>query len=88
MQIRIKKTNQDGIVRLETQGDIKEILINEEILHDENESISVCFRGKNSSGIIDLSPDEIEKLFKAVQNKVHLIKSFKKYSSSGAYVFK
>ena len=63
MQIRIKQTNQDGIVRLETEGVLKEILINEEILNDENESISVCFRGKSSSGIVDLSPDEIEKIF-------------------------
>ncbi len=84
MQVRIRKENQDGIVRIETSGDIKEILINEDFLHPDNESISVCFRGKSSSGIIDFSPSEIEKLYDAVKNRIHLIKGFKRLSGSGA----
>lgn len=77
MQIKLKKQNQDGLIRVETGGDIKEVLINEDMLHPNNESISVCYRGKNSSGIIDFTPAEIEKIYFTVQKRVHLIKGFK-----------
>lgn len=77
MQAKIKKQNSDGIVRMETSGNVKEILINEDMLNPGKESISVCFRGKNSSGIIDFSPDEIENIYSAVQKRMHLIKGFK-----------
>ena len=84
MNIKIKKENQDGIVRLETSGNIKEILINEDLLHPDAESISICFRGKTSSGIVDLTPEEIERLYDSVRNRIHLIKGFKRLSGSGA----
>ena len=48
MQIKVKKENQDGVARFETSGEVKEILINEDLLHPNQESISVFFRGKNS----------------------------------------
>ena len=87
MQIKIRKQNEDGIVRLETSGIVKEVLINEDIVHPNNESISVCFRGKNSSGIIDFTPAEIEKLYDSVKNRIHLIKAFKRLSGGGAKLF-
>ena len=84
MQVKIRKVNQDGNVRLESSGDVKEILINEDILHPNQESISICYRGKNSSGIIDLTPAEIDMLFDAVKDRMHLIKGLKRLSASGA----
>jgi len=84
MEIRVRKQNPDGVVRLESSGDVKEILINEDILHPDKESISICYRGKSSSGIIDLSPEEVEKLYDAVKNRIHLIKGFKRLNASGA----
>ena len=77
MKLRIKKANSDGIVRLESGGDIKEVMINEDFMNPKNEHISVCFKGQNSSGIIDLTPDEIEKIYGALKAKKHLIKGFK-----------
>lgn len=77
MKLRIKKENKDGIVRLETTGIIKDVLINEDLLHPEDESISLFFRGTSSSGIIDLTPKEIEQLYDAVKKRIHLIKGFK-----------
>ena len=79
MKIKLKKQNSDGIIRVETRGDVKEILINEDLLHPKKESISVCYRGKNSSGIVDFSPEEIEKIYLAVKDRIHLIKGFKKF---------
>jgi len=84
MKIRLKKTNQDGIMRVETGGEIKEILINEDLLHPNAESISVCYRGKNSSGIIDFTPAEIAKLNSTVKNRMHLIKGFRKMKGTEA----
>ena len=84
MQIKVKKENQDGMARFETSGEVKEILINEDLLHPNKESISVCFRGQSSSGIVDFSPEEIERLYDSVKNRIHLIKGFKRLSGSGA----
>jgi len=84
MQIRVKKLVQNKIVRLESLGDVKEIFLNEDLMHPERESVSLCFKGNNSSGIVDLSPAEIEKLYRTVQDRMHLIKGFKRLSGSGA----
>ncbi|MFH1399868.1 MAG: hypothetical protein ABIG95_07230 [Candidatus Woesearchaeota archaeon] len=85
MQIKLRKENKDGIMRVETSGEIKEILINENLLYPDQESISVCFRGASSSGIIDFSPSEFEKLFDTVKSRIHLIKGFKRLSGGGPF---
>ena len=77
MKAKIKKINSDGIVKLETSGDIREIWINEELLHPDDESISLGFRGKDSSGIIELTTKEFEKINSDLKKKIHLIKGFK-----------
>ena len=87
MQLKIRKVNQDGLVRLETSGEIREVLINEDFLHPDAESISLCFSGKNSSGIIDLTPAEIDKLYESVKSRMHLIKGLRTLSGGGARRF-
>ncbi len=77
MKARIRKTNKDGHVRIETSGAVKEVLINEDFLHPSSEHISICFKGESSSGIIDLSMREADMIIKAINKKKHLIKGFK-----------
>ena len=77
MKIKTKKQNADGIVRLETSGELKEVIINENFLHPDNASIALCFRGKDSSGIIELTPKEVESIYKNVMPKLHLIEGVK-----------
>ena len=77
MEIRIKKQNPDGIVRVESSGAIKEIMITEDFLKETKPKIALCFRGKNSSGIIELSQKEIEELIEEISPKLDLIKSIK-----------
>ena len=77
MEVKIRKQNKDGIVRLESSGAVKEVLINEDFLHPQHESISVCFAGANSSGIIDFSPKEIDILLRAVRQRNHVMKGVK-----------
>ena len=69
MNLKTKKKNADGLVRLETSGQIKEILIKEDILKPKEAKIIVCFRGKDSSGILELAPNEIETLYKELKSK-------------------
>ena len=77
MNIKTKKQNQDGIVRLETAGEIKEVIINEDFLNPKGASVAICFRGMNSSGIIEMTPEEIESLYKNVAPKMNLLKGAK-----------
>lgn len=84
LQIKARIANKDGIVRVETSGNVLEILINEDIVHPDKESVSLCFKGKDSSGIIDLTPEEILKLYETVKSRIHLIKGLRMLSGSGA----
>ena len=77
MQVKVRKVNKDGMVRLETSGEIKEVIINEDFLNPNNETIAVCFRGDTSSGIIDFTPNELNKLMNTVKKRMHLIKGMK-----------
>ena len=77
MIVKVKKQNQDGMVRLESSGEIKEILINEDFLNPGEASVHLCFRGKNSSGIIELSAWEAEEISKTISPKVELLKDSK-----------
>lgn len=87
MKIKIRKQNQDGMVRLESSGDIKDVIINEDLLHPNDESISVCYRGKDSSGIIDFTPEEIEKIYNTIRGRMHLIKGLKMFTLNKSKVF-
>ena len=77
MRVKTKKENFDGIVRLETSGELKDVIINEDFMHPKDASIALCFKGKSSSGIIELSPEEIEVIYKKVAPKIHFLKNVK-----------
>lgn len=79
MEIKFKKQNLDGVMRLESKVSIKEIQIKEDIFNPDSEKIDVCFKGKNSSGIISLSPTEVEQLAKIASKNLRLVKSVKLY---------
>ena len=77
MIIKAKKQNEDGLVRLETSGQIKEVLINEDFLKPKEASVSVCFRGKSSSGIVEISAKEFESIYRQVEPKLSILKGVK-----------
>ncbi|MCX6709340.1 MAG: hypothetical protein NTV63_00070 [Candidatus Woesearchaeota archaeon] len=77
MQIKIKSLSKKGFYRLENNTEIKEVMINEDMLNPKKESIAIGFANDSSSGIIEFSVPEFEKLEKAVKDKIHLIKSLK-----------
>lgn len=77
MNIKTKKQNSDGIVRLETSGSIKEIFVKSDFLKSKENKISVCFKGKNSSGIIEFNEKEIKEIYKELQRKSRLMNNIK-----------
>ncbi|MBW2976801.1 hypothetical protein KY347_05130 [Candidatus Woesearchaeota archaeon] len=84
MRIKVRYVNAGGFTRMENSVNIKEVMINEDFLHPENESIAVGFRNKDSSGIIEFTVEEFEKMANSVKRKTHLIKGFKTFGKSGA----
>ena len=77
MKIKTKKHNADGIVRLETSGQLKEIIINEDFLSPEKASVALCFKGKNSSGIVHLSLNEFKFISKEIAPKLPMVENVK-----------
>ena len=77
MHIKIKKQNQDGEMRLETKGPLREIRIKENFMHPKREMVELCFRGANTSGIVEFSLRELEHISSEVKARLHLVKSVK-----------
>lgn len=77
MKVKVKKKNKDGIVRLETSGNLKEFIFKEDFLNSKDSSVLVCFKGKDSSGIIELSSEDIEKLIHEINYRKNLINDSK-----------
>ena len=77
MRIKLRYVNASGFVRIENFVDIKEVMINEDFTHPENESIALGFRNKDSSGILEFTSEEFDKLANTVKKKTHLLKGIK-----------
>ena len=74
-------------MRVENATKIQEVMINEDMLHPEQESIALGFKNQDSSGIIEFTVAEFEEFYKAVKNKSHVLTSNKVFGTGGAYVF-
>ncbi|PLW80003.1 hypothetical protein C0585_04920 [Candidatus Woesearchaeota archaeon] len=77
MKIKVLNQGSDGQIRLESKGTIKEVMINEDFFHPEDETIAIGFKGRNTSGLIEFTSKELEELLKEVKKRTHLIKDFK-----------
>jgi hypothetical protein len=77
MKVKVKKLHTKGIVKIEGSGDIKEVMIHSDLLDAEKGKISICFRGHNSSGIVELTEKEANDLYKTLGSKINLIKEIK-----------
>jgi len=77
MIIKTKKLHQGKLVKLESGGEIKEVMIHSDVFNPNKEKISICFRGKKSSGIVELTKDEANDLYRTLGSKINLIKEIK-----------
>ena len=82
--MKIRYANSGGFTRMENFVGIKEVMINEDFSHPGNESIALGFRNKDSSGIIEFTTQEFEKIVRSVHKKKHLIKDIKVFGRNGA----
>lgn len=81
MRIKLRYVNSNGFVKIENFVEIKEVMINEDFTHPESESIALGFRNKDSSGIIEFTSAEFDKLANTVRKKTHLLKGVKVFES-------
>jgi hypothetical protein len=77
MKVRVKSMELGKVRRLETSGEIRDVLINQDFMEPKKVSVSLCFRGNGSSGIIDLYPEEIDMLNKEIDSRKKLFKRAK-----------
>ena len=77
MKIKIKYPSSDGIIRLENEVEIREVFIKEDMLNPSGERVHLGFVNKNSSGIIELSGDEFDRIDKSAKGRIHLVKDVK-----------
>ena len=78
MNIKMRFVNSGGYTKIENKSVIREVMINEDFLHPKSESIAVCFKSGDASGIIELTIGEFDKLKRTIERKTHLIKGMGK----------
>ena len=77
MKVRSKKLLNKGVARLETSGEIKEIIVKEDFLNPKEAVFEVCFRGDKSSGIIEFTSKEMKEIQKELLSKKKLLGTVK-----------
>ena len=74
MRLRIKQLGTFGTRRTDYSGRIDNVIVEENLLKPEKESISIFFRGGRTSGILSISTKELQSLIRTVQSHISLIK--------------
>jgi len=81
MIVKSKRTENGNIKKLSAGGEIKECFVKENILEPKKANVQVCFKGNVSSGILELSMDEVEKIYNTLKQtkptKVKILKDYK-----------
>ena len=77
MRIRIKKKGTLGYKRTDAVGRIDDILVKENLISPEKENIHIYFRGRDSSGILNLSKNEAQALINSMKPIMGLVRKSK-----------
>ncbi|MFA7707715.1 MAG: hypothetical protein WCX73_02090 [Candidatus Pacearchaeota archaeon] len=77
MIIKTKYKTRNGLRKIKNHVHIEELIINENLVNPKSEKFEIGFRNNHTSGIIELRPDEVERLVKTIGNKTSLIKTVK-----------
>jgi len=72
MRIRLKKKGSFKSKRMESVSKIDDIMAKGDLLGDTGK-INVYFRGEDSSGILDFSREEAEKLVNSIKSVLNLL---------------
>lgn len=82
MRVRIRSKGIFSHRRTEDNVSIESVVINENLLDPHKESVSIFFKGKNSSGILNMKAEELKSLNDSISPNVGLVKGFEKVESS------
>jgi hypothetical protein len=77
MKIRTKKLINNKVIRVASQGELKEVFIEEDIMKKESAKIQLCFKGDMQSGIIELNSEEIDTLYKELKSNKEMLQGVK-----------
>ena len=81
MIVKSKRSENGQTRKLSAGGEIKECFVKENILEPKKAQVQVCFRGNVSSGILELSTDEVEKIYNTIKktkpSKIKVLKDYK-----------
>jgi len=69
MIIKLKRMASGRVVKTEFGNKIEEVLVDAGVSDAEKGKVSLCFRGQNHAGIVELSKDEVKKLFKTMEGQ-------------------
>jgi len=81
MRLRVKKQTPAGFERIESISRIDNVVIEENLLAPEKETISIFFKGDDSSGILNITIKEFESLSNSIKPNIHLVNPAKKTKS-------
>jgi hypothetical protein len=77
MQIKVKSIHGKHVARMEVEGDIKEVMISEDLFSTSKEGITIGFAQGPVSGLLTFSQKEFDSLVEHVRKNTHLIKGIK-----------
>ena len=77
MIIKVKKLYKNRIVKFLANGEIKEVLVNEDIFYPETKRIQIFFKNHRDSGFVELSSREAEELYDTLKAQLGIIKGIK-----------
>jgi hypothetical protein len=78
MRIRIKERGFLGTKRSDHKIDIDDVMIKEDILNPKKSQINILFRGRDSSGIINMNEEEAKRLISTLKPLTDLVKESKR----------
>lgn len=62
MRIRLKLTDDTGVKRINSENNIDNVVFEASVLDPESQDVSIFFKGRKSSGILNLNKEELRKI--------------------------
>jgi hypothetical protein len=77
MIIKAKKVYRNRMVKLLAHGEIREIIVNEDVFNPQKKRVLICYKSHRDSGIVELSHNEANDLIDTLKKELNVIKEFK-----------
>lgn len=78
MRIRVKKTSSQGAVtRTDVEGTIDDVVMHKDFVDPKKRTVEVFFKGREGSGILNFSYEELNGLMKYITPSLKLVRKSK-----------